>query len=291
MLGMAPRERGLREPKYIYSGATGAFLVPKPGLGTAPSTGGAVSDLIGPLHFGGFAGVASKAVWFSSDSVVRTSRSPECCCGLSGARKCRCGAGSVGQRSGSAMGCPPRSWPSRLVTSSLAPPAATYDWMLAAFLLSVGLAALITLMARDPRRLLLNATGVMLLTLPLVRWISGGPSWPELASRTRNGDRNRCCRSDRRWLSRYGRLSRDENAGVAGAGIAHERSCGVAPMHILLALLAIAVSVALLGWIGVRDPKRVHSQDGEAAIHRPLTTRQRRLLGLVAAMPGFYRRC
>lgn len=57
-------------------------------------------------------------------------------------------------------------------------------------------------------------------------------------------------------------------------------------MNVLLALLAIAVSVTVLGWIGVRDPKRVHSQYGEAAIHRPLTTRQRRLLGLVAAMPG-----
>ena len=57
-------------------------------------------------------------------------------------------------------------------------------------------------------------------------------------------------------------------------------------MHVLLALLAIAVSVAVLGWIGVRDPKRVRAQEGEAAIHRPLTTRQRRLLGLVAALPG-----
>lgn len=57
-------------------------------------------------------------------------------------------------------------------------------------------------------------------------------------------------------------------------------------MHMILALLAVMASVALLGWIGLRDPKRVRAQDGEAAVRKPLTTRQRRLLALGAAVPG-----
>lgn len=57
-------------------------------------------------------------------------------------------------------------------------------------------------------------------------------------------------------------------------------------MRVVLALLAIAVSVALLGWIGLHDPKRVRAQDGEAALREPFTPRQRRLLALGAALPG-----
>lgn len=57
-------------------------------------------------------------------------------------------------------------------------------------------------------------------------------------------------------------------------------------MRVMLAVLAIAASVVLLGWIGLRDPKRVRAQDGEAALRKPFTPRQRRLLALGAAMPG-----
>lgn len=57
-------------------------------------------------------------------------------------------------------------------------------------------------------------------------------------------------------------------------------------MHVILAVLASATSVALLGWLGLHDPKRVRAQDGEAAVRERLSTRQRRLLALGAAMPG-----
>lgn len=183
MIGMAQRERGLRAPKYIYSGATGAFLAQKPGLGTAPSTGGAASDLIGPLHFGSFAGVASKAVWFFlgfccayvtlSGMLLWTQRRQEV---------------PLWRRLGLATIWVGYGLPAALVSVALAyflaraAGGVAYDWMLTALAVAVGLAALITLMARDPRRLLLNVTGVILLALPLVRWLSGGPSWIELAS-------------------------------------------------------------------------------------------------------------
>lgn len=181
-LGLSPRADALRETNYVYSGASGAFLFQKPALGTAPSVGGAVSDLIGPLHFGDFAGVASKVVWFSLGS----------CCAyvtLSGLLLWtqRRQEVPLWRRLGRVAIWVGYGLPSALVSVALgyflarAADAATYYWMLAAFLLSVGLAALITATTRDPRRWLLTATAAMLLMLPLVRWISGGPSWPALA--------------------------------------------------------------------------------------------------------------
>ena len=55
-------------------------------------------------------------------------------------------------------------------------------------------------------------------------------------------------------------------------------------MRLLLAVLAIATSVVLLGWIGLHDPKRAAAQ-GEAG-RRPLSTRQRRILAFGAVLPG-----
>ncbi|WP_419816214.1 PepSY-associated TM helix domain-containing protein [Glacieibacterium sp.] len=60
----APREGRLATTALIYSGATGAFQGEKPVLGTKPSFGGKLYDLMAPLHFGNFAGALSKAVWF-----------------------------------------------------------------------------------------------------------------------------------------------------------------------------------------------------------------------------------
>ena len=55
-------------------------------------------------------------------------------------------------------------------------------------------------------------------------------------------------------------------------------------MRLVLAVLAIATSVVLLGWIGLHDPKRVAAQ-GETD-RRALSTRQRRALALGAVVPG-----
>jgi hypothetical protein len=57
-------------------------------------------------------------------------------------------------------------------------------------------------------------------------------------------------------------------------------------MRLVLAILAIAASVALLAWIGLRDPKRLAAQEGETAARRAFSTRQRKLLALGAAVPG-----
>lgn len=56
-------EGGLVGTSFVYSGATGEFLQEKPVIGTQPSVGSALVSIMSPLHFGDFAGAASKAVW------------------------------------------------------------------------------------------------------------------------------------------------------------------------------------------------------------------------------------
>lgn len=47
----------------IFDGTDGRFLGVKPLVGNEPSAGAFVYSLMGPLHFGNFAGVLSKAAW------------------------------------------------------------------------------------------------------------------------------------------------------------------------------------------------------------------------------------
>ena len=60
-----PSDGELINHNLMYDTASGAFLREKPSLGLVPSIGGASADLMGPLHFGNFAGVLSKSVWFA----------------------------------------------------------------------------------------------------------------------------------------------------------------------------------------------------------------------------------
>lgn len=64
-LYMDPKHGELTPITYVYSGASGAFLQDKPLLGLKPSLGGQIYALMGPLHFGNFAGPLSKSVWFA----------------------------------------------------------------------------------------------------------------------------------------------------------------------------------------------------------------------------------
>ena len=57
------REEGLARQTLVYNGATGEFIKNKPELGQAHSFGSGLFSMMGPLHFGNFFGVLSKAVW------------------------------------------------------------------------------------------------------------------------------------------------------------------------------------------------------------------------------------
>ncbi len=177
-----PANGELLSHNLMYDGASGAFLGEKPGLGLVSSTGGTLADLMAPLHFGNFAGLPSKAVWFALGFAS-------------------CYVTLTGMLLWTTRRASSRNW--RRMTQAvtwmgyglpLALAATPYGYFLGrtagmvqleaamaiTFLSTALLAAIATARISDPTRLsrvLTGACGVTLIGLPVIRLLTGGPGW------------------------------------------------------------------------------------------------------------------
>ncbi|BBD97359.1 PepSY domain-containing protein [Sphingobium amiense] len=178
-----PREGAIAPMSLLYNGATAAFEQEKPLLGTKPSAGGTLAAIMSPLHFGNFAGVLSKAVWFGLGFAM-------CYVTYTGmtlwlARR-RGEARSLDwlERSNIVVAL---GLPFALATSAAAflmtmRAGEAIWWTPAGFLIGCALAVLAGIVAPTADRLglaLRIGTGILFFALPPLRLLEGGPGWGE----------------------------------------------------------------------------------------------------------------
>lgn len=176
-----PEEGGVLPISLLYDGASGQFEQVKPLIGTKPSAGGTLAGIMSPLHFGNFAGMLSKAVWFGLGFAM-------CYVTLTGlrlwvvrrARESR----SLGwlDRTVTIVGL---GLPFALLCTAMAFILSTSSeralfWTPAGFLIASAVAIAGGVIIRERARLSLLLEGgmaVLMLGLPPLRFFMGGPGW------------------------------------------------------------------------------------------------------------------
>lgn len=179
-----PKAGDIEPVALLYNGATAAFERAKPTVGANPSAGGTLVGIMGPLHFGNFAGLLSKAIWFGLGFAM-------CYVTFTGMRlwvvRRKENARSLAwlERMITVVGF---GLPLGLVSSAAAflvtmPLGSAVYWTPAAFLIASGaamLAGLFTPSNNILRNILKGVTGVVTVILPLLRLVvAGGPGWGE----------------------------------------------------------------------------------------------------------------
>ncbi len=178
-----PREGGLEPVTLLYKAADASFIREKPSIGTRPSVGGTLAAIMAPLHFGNFAGLLSKSVWFGLGFAM-------CYVTLTGLRlwleRRRENARSLGwlERATSVVGF---GLPFSLVACAVAFLVTTGEgtavwWTPAGFLIAAAIAIVAGIAARSVDQLdalLKLGTAALLIALPFIRLLFGGPGWGE----------------------------------------------------------------------------------------------------------------
>ena len=178
-----PAEGDLTAEQQVFEGATGTHLGAKPSIGTESSVGSVVFGLIFPLHFGTFAGLLSRTVWFALGLAG-------CYVTLTGLQLwlCRREEEPLWRRLARAVPVVGYGLPIAIAASGIGfflslPSAQTLFWTPAGFLIGCALAIAAGLALRDDRtlaRLYRLSLGAGLLALPLLRMVMGGAGWGSL---------------------------------------------------------------------------------------------------------------
>lgn len=176
-----PKAGAIAPMSLLYDGATAAFVQEKPLIGPKPSTGGTLAAIMSPLHFGNFAGLLSKAIWFGLGFAM-------CYVTYTGIRLW------LVRREGGVRSFAWLEWtnivvglglPFALAVSAAAfllamPIGSATWWTPAGFLIGAALVIAAGAIAPSAVRLsrwLRGATGMLLILLPPLRLLTGGPGW------------------------------------------------------------------------------------------------------------------
>jgi uncharacterized iron-regulated membrane protein len=177
-----PRSGELTAMRLVYNGATGELIRERPIVGLRPSWGASLLGLIGPVHFGNFAGWWSRAVWFAlgaaSAYVVWSGLN------LWVRRRYEQHVWRALDRVTAWVG---GGLPFAMAAAAVAyflslPSMTTAFWTPTAFLIAAIIAVIPAVLTQHVERvppLMFGATGVLLLSLPLLRLAVAGPSWRE----------------------------------------------------------------------------------------------------------------
>ena len=177
-----PKAGDIEPVTLVYRGATAEFDREKPSIGPRPSAGGTLVAIMGPLHFGNFAGLVSKAIWFGLGFAM-------CYVTLTGLRlwlaRRRERQQALGwlERSTTVVGF---GLPFALLASAAAffvtmPFGSAVFWTPTGFLAAAGVTILSAFLVPTHAMLergLQIGIAALLLVLPFIRLATGGPGWP-----------------------------------------------------------------------------------------------------------------
>lgn len=165
--------------RHLFDGVTRGFLGTKPIIGTQPSAGAVAVSLMAPLHFGNFAGLASKTAWLALGAamayVIAT--------GMQMWVKRRQDV-MAWRHVGRAVTVTIWGLPLALLGSAVGffvtlPAGDPIWWTPASFVLACVVLIAMGCGRRDPSERYCWLLGALCLGLPLLRHLTGGTSWSE----------------------------------------------------------------------------------------------------------------